>query len=79
MRSIQPVLEESISALLILFDLAVSVGSKITQVIPISIKESRCLHILSAKRPVLLGLLQIDYVKLFMNDHLYEHVLRLIP
>ncbi len=30
----------------------------------------KLLHILSAKCPVFLGLLQIDYVKLFMNDHL---------
>ncbi len=49
--------------------LLISVGSKITQVIPISVKESRCLHILSAKCPVFLVLFQIDYVKLFMNDH----------
>ncbi len=52
------------------FDCAISVGSKTTQVIPISVKESRCLHILSAKCLVFLELLQIDYEKLFMNDHL---------
>ncbi len=49
------------------------VGSKISrvfliQVIPINVKESRCCHILFAKCPVPLGLLQIDYVKLFFND-----------
>jgi hypothetical protein len=33
------------------------VGSKISQVIPISVKKSRCCHILYVKCPVILGLL----------------------
>jgi len=35
---------------------------------PIYGSAHKLLHILFAKCPVFLGLLQIDYVKLFMND-----------
>ncbi len=44
------------------------VGSKITQVIPIDVKETRCLGILSAKCPVIIGPLRTDYAKLFLYD-----------
>ncbi len=44
------------------------VGSKITQVIPISVKESRCCGIIPAKCPVFIGLLWIAYAKLFLYD-----------
>jgi len=46
------------------------VGSKITQVFPISVKETRCCGILSAKCPVFKGLLRTDYAKLFLYDPL---------
>jgi len=41
---------------------------KISQVFPMNEKETRCCHILYAECPVFLGLLQTDYVKLFLND-----------
>ena len=44
------------------------VDSKITQVFPISVKETRCCGILSAKCPVFIGLLRPDYAKLFLYD-----------
>jgi hypothetical protein len=44
------------------------VGSKITQVFLIGVKETRRLGILSAKYPVFSGLLRTDYAKLFLYD-----------
>jgi len=46
------------------------VGSKITQVFPIGVKETRCCGILSAKCPVFKGLLRTAYAKLFLYDPL---------
>ncbi len=44
------------------------VGSKITQVSLVCVKETRCLGILAVKCPVFLGLLRTDYAKLFLYD-----------
>ena len=44
------------------------VGSKITQVIPINVKDSRCCGIVSAKCPIFMGLLRTAYAKLFLYD-----------
>ena len=44
------------------------VGSKITRVFLIGVKETRCCGILSAKCPVFMGLLRTDYAKLFLYD-----------
>jgi hypothetical protein len=44
------------------------VGSKITQVFPLGVKETRCCGILSEKCSVFKGLLRTDYAKLFLYD-----------